>query len=338
MRLYRLPKAGDINDLTLTEAADPTVGPGQVRVRLRAASLNYRDLMIVRDQYGRPARPGLVPVSDGAGDVVEVGTGVTRVAVGDRVAGIFHQRWLAGPIEDDVMSSALGGDLDGVLAEERTFDQDGLVKVPAHLSYDEAATLPCAAVTAWDALFNGPAPVRPGDTVLTLGTGGVSAFAIQFARLAGARVIATSSSDEKLYRAKQLGATDGINYKTTPDWEKAVKELTAGRGVDAVVEVGGAGTLPKSLAAVRRGGTVSVIGLLTGPGGEINPLVLIPRAAVMRGVYVGSRATFETMNRALSLHRLRPAIDRPFDFEQAGDAYRHLASGSHFGKVVVRIP
>ena len=338
MRLYRLPKAGDIDDLTLTEAAEPTVGPGQARVRLRAASLNFRDLMIVRDQYGRGVRPGLVPVSDGAGDVVEVGPGVARVAVGDRVAGTFHQRWLAGPVADDAMGSALGGDLDGVLAEQRTFDADGLVKVPAHLSYDEAATLPCAAVTAWDALFNGPDPVKPGDAVLTLGTGGVSVFAIQFARLAGARVIATSSSDEKLDRARQLGATDGINYRSTPDWEKAVKELTDGRGVDAVVEVGGAGTLPKSLASVRRGGTVSVIGLLTGPGGEINPLVLIPRAAVMRGVYVGSRATFEAMNRALSLHQLRPAVDRTFDFEQAKDAYRHLASGSHFGKVVIRIP
>ena len=337
MRTYRLPKAGRIDDLTLTAAQPPVAGHGQAVVRLGAASLNFRDLMIVKNQYGRPARPGLVPVSDGAGEVVEVGPGVTRVQVGDRVAGIFHQGWIGGDITDAMAGTALGGDLDGVLAEYRAFDEGGLVPLPAGYSFEDGATLPCAAVTAWDALMCGPRPVRAGDTVLTLGTGGVSVFALQFAAAAGARVISTSSSDEKLARAKSLGATDTVNYKATPEWDQAVLEMTRGRGVDHVVEVGGAGTLPRSLKCVRRGGTVSVIGLLTGGGGEINPLVLIPKAATMRGIYVGSREMFLDMNRAIDVNAIRPVIDRTFPFEQAADAYRHLESGSHFGKVVVRI-
>ena len=337
MRAFQLPRAGQIDDLTLVEVDRPTAGHGRAVVRLRAASLNYRDLMIIRDQYGRPARPGLVPLSDGAGEVVEVGTGVTRVKVGDRVAGIFHQGWIGGAITDDMAGTALGGDLDGVLAEYRTFDENGLVPLPDGYSFEEGATLPCAAVTAWNALMWGPRPVRPGDVVLTLGTGGVSVFAVQFAHSAGARVISTSSSDAKLDRARQLGATDTINYKKTPEWEKAVQDLTGGRGVEHVVEVGGPGTLPRSLRSVRRGGEVSVIGLLSGGGGEINPLVLIPRAATMRGIYVGSREMFLDMNRAIVANSIRPAIDCTFDFEQARDAYRHLESGSHFGKVVIRI-
>ncbi len=337
MRQYQLPQAGRIEALTLTEAARPTAGHGQAVVRIRAASLNYRDLMIVRDQYGSPARPGLVPLSDGAGEVVEAGPGVSRVKVGDRVAGIFHQGWIGGEISDEMAHTALGGDLDGVLCEYRTFDENGLVILPAGMTFEAGATLPCAAVTAWNALMCGPRAVRPGSSVLTLGTGGVSVFAIQFAAAAGARVISTSSSDQKLERARALGATDTINYKTTPDWEKAVQELTGGRGVDHVVEVGGPGTLPRSLRSVRRGGEVNVIGLLSGGGGEINPLVLIPRAATMRGIYVGSREMFQEMNRAIVENRIEPVIDRTFDFEQAVDAYRHLASGSHFGKVVVRV-
>ncbi len=337
MRVYRLPTAGKIENLTLGNAEQATVGVGQALVRMRAASLNYRDLMIVRNQYGGTPRPDLVPLSDGAGEVVEVGAGVTRVKVGDRVAGIFHQRWLDGDLTDEATKSALGGDLDGVLAEYRAFDADGLVPIPHGFSFEEAATLPCAAVTAWNALMCGPRPVRPGETVLTLGTGGVSVFAIQFAHAAGARVISTSSSDEKLAMAKKHGATDTINYRATPDWETEVQRLTDGRGAEHVVEVGGAGTLPRSLKSVRRSGTVHVIGLLSGGGGEINPLVLIPRQATLRGIYVGSRRMFLEMNRAIVTNGIRPVIDRTFDFEQAQDAYRHMASGSHFGKVVVRI-
>jgi NADPH:quinone reductase-like Zn-dependent oxidoreductase len=337
MRVYRLPQAGRIEDLTLGEAERPVAGHGQAVVRLRAASLNYRDLMIIRNQYGSPTRPGLVPLSDGAGEVVEIGPGVKRVKVGDRVAGIFHQGWIGGEIGDEVARTALGGDLDGVLAEYRAFEEGGLVRLPEGLSFEEGATLPCAGVTAWDALMVGPRPVRPGDVVLTMGTGGVSVFAIQFAAAAGARVISTSSSDEKLGRARQLGATDTINYKAMPEWEKEVQRLTEGRGVDHVVEVGGPGTLPRSLRSVRRGGTVNVIGLLTGGGGEINPLVLIPRAAVMRGIYVGSREMFLDMNRAIVATGIKPVVDRTFDFDRAPDAYRHLESGTHFGKVVIRI-
>ncbi len=337
MRVYQLPRAGRIEDLTLTTADRPTAAHGQAVVRLAAASLNYRDLMIVENRYGRTARPGLVPLSDGAGEVVEVGPGVTRVKAGDRVAGTFHQGWAGGEISDDMAGTALGGDLDGVLAEYRAFDEGGLVRLPDGLSYEQGATLPCAAVTAWNALVCGPRPVRPGDVVLTLGTGGVSVFAIQFAAAAGARVIATSSSDEKLDRARAQGATDTVNYRSTPEWDKEVQRLTGGRGVDHVVEVGGPGTLPRSLRSVRRGGEVSVIGLLSGGGGEINPLVLIPRAAVMRGIYVGSREMFEAMNRAITAARIKPVVDRTFAFDQAADAYRHLASGSHFGKVVVHV-
>jgi NADPH:quinone reductase-like Zn-dependent oxidoreductase len=337
MRLYRLAGPGKPEDLRPTDAPDSTPGPGEVLVRVRAVSLNFRDLMILGGKYSRGGvRPGMVPVSDGAGEVAAVGPGVTRVKVGDRVAGIFHQAWLAGETSDAAVGRALGGDVDGMLAEQVVLPADGVVHVPEHLSFQEAATLPCAAVTAWDALFNGPRPVRPGDTVLTLGTGGVSVFAIQFATAAGARVIVTSSSDAKLGRAKELGAAHGINYKSTPDWEQAALKLTAGRGVDHVVEVGGAGTMARSLQAARRGGTVSVIGALSG-GGQIDPMVVLIRGVVLRGVYVGSRATFEAMNRAIDVHQLRPVIDRVFPFEQAGAAYAHQASGAHFGKVVISV-
>ena len=336
MRQYQIPTAGKIENLKLVDVPEPKPAHGQVLVRLRAASLNYRDLMIIENRYGAEMKPNLVPLSDGAGEVTAVGDGVTRVKVGDRVAGIFHQKYLGGRMTDAFAGSALGGDLPGVLSEMRVFEQDGLVHVPEPLSFDEAATLPCASVTAWDALFNGQHPLQPGDSVLTLGTGGVSVFAIQFAAAAGARVISTSSSDDKLAKSKSLGAGETINYRSTPDWDKVVKEMTGGAGVDHVVEVGGPGTLPKSLKSVRRGGEVSVIGLLTGPGGEINPLVLIPRAASMRGIYVGSRETFEAMNRAIVAKGIKPVIDRTFAFEDAPAAYQHLKSGSHFGKIVIR--
>ncbi len=338
MRQYQLPRTTGIDDLTLIETDEPTsLQRGQVKVRMHAASLNYRDLMIIKGSYARATiRPGLVPLSDGAGEVVAVGPDVTRFKVGDRVAGIFHQNWISGTVSDAIVGSSLGGDIDGVLSEYRIFEADGLVHLPDHLSYEEGATLPCAALTAWNALFAGPRPVQPGDTVLTLGTGGVSVFATQFAHAAGARVIVTSSSDEKLERVRAFGASDGINYHRTPDWNDQVLKLTHGKGVDHVIELGGAGTVARSLRAVRRGGQINIIGVLT-RGEGIDPTFLIGKSITMRGIFVGSREMFEDMNRAITVNKLHPVIDRVFSFEEAAAAYRYLESGAHLGKVVIRI-
>ena len=335
MRLYRLPRQTGFNDLILTEADTPRPGRGQVLVRMRAASLNFRDLSVATGKYMMSKLPpNLVPLSDGAGEVVELGEGVTRVRVGDRVAGIFMQSWIGGEMSQEDAGSALGGAIDGVLAEHVVFDERGLVHLPGHLSYEQAATLPCAAVTAWNALF-GLQPVGPGQTVLVLGTGGVSVFALQFAHAAGARVIATSSSDEKLARALAMGASDGVNYKAEPEWQAAVRALTAGRGVDHVVEVGGPGTIQRSVGAARSGGVVTLIGVLS--RGTLDPLAVFAGGAIIRPVYVGSRQMFEAMNRAIASHRIEPVIDRVFPFEEAREAYVHLKGATHVGKVVVRI-
>ena len=335
MRAYHLPKAGAIEDLTLTALETPRPARRQVLVRMRAASLNYRDLLVATGRYGKAeVRPGLVPLSDGAGEVAAVGPDVTRVKEGDRVAGIFMQGWIAGPPDESYRATALGGSIDGVLAEYVLFEEEGLVHLPEHLSFEEGACLPCAGVTAWNAL-TALRPVGPEQTVLLLGTGGVSIFALQLAHAAGARVIVTSSSDEKLARAKELGAAEGVNYRTHPDWEKEVWALTGKRGVDHVVEVGGAGTLPKSIAASRVGGAVHLIGVLT--GGQIDPLPVMQKAIDLRGVFVGSREMFEAMNRAVAFHRIQPVIDRVFPFEEAQAAYRHLESQAHLGKVVIRL-
>ena len=335
MRLYRLPQHTGIDDLTLLEADTPKPGRGQVLVRMRAASLNFRDLAVASGKYMMSKLPpDLVPLSDGAGEVVELGEGVTRVRVGDRVCGIFMQSWLGGEMEPADGASALGGAVDGVLAEYVVFDERGLVHVPAHLSFEQAATLPCAAVTAWNALF-GQQPLIPGQTVLVLGTGGVSMFALQFAHAGGARVIATSSSDEKLARAHALGASAGVNYKAEPEWQNAVRRLTDGRGVDHVVEVGGPGTIQRSVQATRGGGVVTLIGVLT--RGTLDPLAVFGAGCIVRPIYVGSRQMFEAMNRAISLHSLEPVVDRVFAFEEAREAYRHLKGATHVGKVVVRI-
>jgi NADPH:quinone reductase-like Zn-dependent oxidoreductase len=336
MRFYRLPNADGLNSLVMSEAPTPRPGRGQVLVRLRAASLNYRDLMVLRGVYARGnVPPNLVPLSDGAGEVAEIGPEVTRVRVGDRVAGIFMQSWIGGDIAPEDSASALGGAVDGVLTEYRVFDQAGLVHLPEHLSFEEGATLPCAAVTAWHALFAG-APLRPGQTVLVLGTGGVSIFALQFAHAAGAKVIATSSSTEKLDEAFALGASEGVNYRKTPDWQDAVLSLTGGRGVDHVVEVGGSGTLARSIQATRFGGAVHLIGVLTGQA-DIDPAPIMRRSITLRGVYVGSREMFEAMNRAMAFHDLHPVIHRVFPFSEAAAAFRHLESQAHVGKVVIRI-
>jgi len=337
MRIYQIPKPAGIDSLVLREAPTPKPGRGQVLVKMRAASLNYRDLMVLTGRYARGAPlPDLVPLSDGAGEVADIGPEVTRVKPGDRVAGIFMQSWIGGDIEPDHAASSLGGAIHGVLAEYVLFDHQGLVQLPSHLSFEEGATLPCAGVTAWNALYAGR-PLIAGQSVLVLGTGGVSIFALQFARAAGAQVIATSSSDDKLARASQLGAAATVNYRDHPEWQQEVLALTDGRGVDHVIEVGGAGTLARSIEAARLGGQIHQIGVLTGGGGQIDPSVPMRKGLILRGIYVGSRQMFDAMNRAIAVNTLRPVIDRVFAFEQAADAYRHMQSQAHLGKIVIRI-
>ena len=333
MRAYRLQAAG-IDGLAEVELPMPKPGPRQVLVKVAACSLNFRDLAIALGTYRMPTKPDLVPLSDGAGEVIEIGPGVTRVKAGDRVAGCFFQRWFGGPPAADTHVSALGGGLDGMLAQYVVLEQDGVVALPAHLTFEEAATLPCAAVTAWHALAE-HARIVAGEIVLVQGTGGVSIFALQLARLMGARVIVTSSSDEKLARAKALGAAHGVNYKATPEWDKAVVELTGG-GVDHVVEVGGPGTLARSLRAIRVGGKITLIGVLSGAA-EINPMLIFSRRANVQGISVGSTQMFEAMNRAIAASGLKPIIDKVFAFGEAPAAYRHLQSAQHFGKVVIRV-
>ena len=335
MRRYELTAFG-LENLKLVERPRPEPGPGQALVRVGATSLNYRDLMTVKGAYNPKMPLPRVPLSDGAGVVEAVGPGVTRFKRGDRVTAIFMQTWIDGPLTDEKSRSALGGAVDGMLSEYVVLDAEGLVPTPPHLSDEQAACLPCAAVTAWNALVT-QGNVRAGDTVLVQGTGGVSLFALQFARAHGARVIATSGSDDKLGRARDLGAADGVNYRTTPDWERAVLDLTGGVGVDHVVEVGGAGTLERSLRAVRHMGTVSQIGVLTGLTNDFNIAPVLMKHVRLQGIYVGSRAMFEAMNRAITANRLVPVVDRVFPFNQAADALRHMESGAHFGKIVVRV-
>jgi NADPH:quinone reductase-like Zn-dependent oxidoreductase len=275
----------------------------------------------------------MVPLSDGACEVVEIGGSVTRVKVGDRVCSNFMTDWISGEVNDAIAKTALGGFIDGMLQEYRLIDQNALVQIPDYLSFEEAATLPCAAVTAWHGLVvNGH--IKAGDSVLVLGTGGVSIFALQIAAMAGATVIATSSSDEKLERLKKMGASHTINYKTNEKWDKAVLEATGGRGVDHVVEVGGAGTLERSVNAVRMGGHVSLIGVLT--SGNFNPVPVLMKSVDVHGVFVGSRSMFEDMNRAFAIHNIEPVIDRMFKAEEIVPALQYLESGKHFGKVVLQ--
>ncbi len=335
MRQIRItrPDAG-IDGLDVVEVEKPMPGPGQVLVRMRAASLNYRDLMTVKGTYGGPPRRGLVPLSDGAGEVEAVGPGTTLFKAGDRVCPIFCQSWLGGGLTEANTAGALGGTLDGVLSDSVVLHETGLVAIPEHLSFEEAATLPCAAVTAWHSLRH-VGDVTAGDTVLVQGTGGVSIFALQFAAMMGARVIGTSSSDEKLERARGLGLDAAINYRTVPEWQDEVLRLTGGLGVDHVVEVGGAGTLARSIRAARVGGSIGIIGVLTGKS-EIDPTAILFRRVGLRGVYVGSREMFEVMNRAIALHGMRPVLDSTFPFERARDAWRHLEGATHFGKIVIR--
>jgi NADPH:quinone reductase-like Zn-dependent oxidoreductase len=336
MRLYQLGKLGNLDALKVTDAPEPRPGPGQVVVRIRACSLNHRDLNIVSGGYTSHAlKPGAIPLSDGAGEVTAMGAGVTRWKAGDRVAPTFVQRWLGGELALEYMPSALGGPSDGVLAEQIVLSEDGLVRIPAHLSFEQAATLPCAAVTAWNAAMVKGA-LKPGQTLVTLGSGGVSLFAAQFALMSGARVIATTGTAEKIGRLNALGISDVIDYRALPEWDARVRELTGGRGADLVVDVGGPGSLARSIAAIRYCGHVSVVGNLAGKA-TIDPTALFAKRASMCGIQVGSRDMFEAMNRAIEVGRLEPVIDRVFDFNDVRAAYEHLASGKHFGKVVIRI-
>jgi len=335
MKKYLLREGStDMESLELIECDVPSPGEGQLLIRIHAASLNYRDHAIVTGNYfGGVLQRDTVPLSDGAGEVVEVGPNVTRFAKGDRVIGTFFQGWVDG-MPDLASTAALGSPADGVLAEYVLLDEQGVVACPAHLSYEQASTLPCAALTAWNALmFSGR--TMPGQTVLALGTGGVSIFALQFARLNGARVIITSSSDDKLARASELGADATINYRTTPEWEQEVLSLTGGRGVDHVIEVGGTGTLAKSFQCVGFRGQVSLIGVLSGREGDTNPHALMLKNANLKGIFVGSRAMFEQMNEAISVNEMQPVVDRVFPFAEAASAYDYQLAGKHFGKVVI---
>ena len=334
MKVYEIPKnASKLEDLRRSERPEPPLGPNDVLVRMRAAALNYRDHAILTGKYRYKLDRDTIPCSDGAGEVVAAGARVTRFKPGDRVVPTFFQIWIDGAPPKN--RAALGAPLDGTLAEFVALDQEGCVAMPATLSFEEAATLPCAGPTAWNALMTAGTPIKPGDTVLCLGTGGVSMFAMQIARAAGARVIVTSSSDEKLERARSLGASDGVNYKTYPDWEQEVGKLTGGRGVDCVIENGGVGTLSRSFQCVAWGGRVALIGVLAGPQGTANPHDLMFKNASLHGIGVGSRASLERLNQALEVNQIKPAITRVFPFDQAADAFRLQGSGHFVGKIAI---
>jgi NADPH:quinone reductase-like Zn-dependent oxidoreductase len=336
MKAYEVREFG-VDKLALVDRPTPQPGHGEIQVRLHAASLNYRDYMVISGTYNPKMKLPAVPFSDGAGEVTAVGEGVTRWKVGDRVMPIFAQRWLDGDSSEEKRRTSLGAGAqwDGVLREYGTFSEESVVAIPEHLSFEEASTLPCAAVTAWNALAVS-GKVKPGESVLTLGTGGVSVFAVQFAKLFGARIIATSGSDEKIEKLKDLGVHETVNYRENGDWDKAVLNVVGPPGVDHVVEVGGAGTLAKSINAVRIGGHVAIIGALTGAAG-FNPVTVFMKSIRLQGIYTGSRAMFEDMNRAISVNRLKPVIDKVFEFDEAREALQHMESASHFGKIVVRI-
>lgn len=334
MKAIAIQSAFGIENLQFIERPELKPAAGQVLVRMKAWSLNYRDLLVVKGLYNPKLKLPFVPLSDGVGEVLAVGEGVSGVKAGDRVAGCFMQRWVSGDLTDAKSRTALGGAIEGVLAEQVLLHEEGVVKVPAHLSDEEAATLPCAALTAWNALVT-HGQIKKDDTVLIQGTGGVSIFALQFARLLGARVIATSSSNAKLARVRELGASDGINYKETPNWEEKVRELTGGVGVDHVVEVGGAGTFNQSLKAVRAAGCISLIGVLAGKG-DINLVPILMKSIRVQGILVGSREMFEAMNQTIALYQLRPVIDRVFPFTETQAAFKHMESAAHFGKICLR--
>jgi NADPH:quinone reductase-like Zn-dependent oxidoreductase len=336
MKTWEVIKKPGFDALTLTDRPDPRPNSGEVLVKMHAASLNYRDLLVVKGaNEDRDMPPVIIPLSDGAGEVVAVGANVKHLKVTDRVNSCFMPKWIEGQLTPEKQNSALGYLNNGVLAEYVLFPEQGLVPLPAHLSYEEGATLPCAALTAWNALSR--KKLLPGSTILIQGTGGVSLFSLQFAKLFGARVIALSSSEEKLERLKELGVCLTINYRTTSDWAKPIMDFTEGVGVDHIIEVGGSTTLSNSLSCIKYGGTISMIGQVTGDKAEIDLGNILAKDVTIQGIYVGSRRMFEEMNSAISLHQLKPIVDRSFPFEKARAAMEYLESGKHFGKVCIAI-
>ena len=333
MKAYEVREPAGLDGLVLNrDRPDPKPGPGQIVVRIRATALNYRDQGVIKGAYGYTKFP-VIPLSDGAGEVAAIGPGVTQFKPGDRVASTFFVNWTGGRIPPNASHHSLGGMVDGVLAEFAVLNETGVIKIPDHLSFEEAATLPCAALTAWNALIE-TGQIKSGESVLILGTGGVACFALGFAKMHGAHVFITSSSDEKLARAKALGADVTINYACHPDWDQDVLHETGGEGVDHVLEVGGPSTLEKSMNAVRPGGSIYVIGALSGAG-HINPRMINRKSLRLQGIHVGSREMFERMNGAIATAGFKPLIDRTFAFDDAKAAYLHQQSGEHFGKVVI---
>lgn len=334
MKAYQYRMGEPMTSLAIVDLPMPVVGPGQVLVRMRAASLNFRDILVVTGRFPRVQQEVIIPLSDGAGEVVETGTGVTLLNVGDRVTPLYCQSWMSGEMQESDTAWSLGGCIDGVAAEYRVFDEMQAVRFPDHMTYQEAATLPCAGLTAWNSLHS-PCPLAAGETLLTLGTGGVSIHALQMAHAAGAKVIVTSSNDDKLARAKALGADHVINYVTTPDWDVAVREITGGRGVDQVMENAGGATLLRSIKSTRRGGWVHLVGLIA--PGEIDPVHILLSGVTVRGKEVGSREMMIAMNRSLWHAKIKPVVDKVFPFEALTEALDHLGNGSHFGKIVLDI-
>lgn len=336
MKVFQIQEDWSMDHLKIAERDRPEPGPGEVLLRMKAASINYRDLLVPLRGYGSfTGRLPLVPISDGVGEVVEIGAGVTRVVPGDRACPMFMQQWIAGEPDLSRITSTLGGPIDGVMQEYMVVGEAGLAKVPGYLTDEEAATLPCAALTAWSALVT-EGNVNAGDTVLLQGTGGVSLFALQFSKLLGARTIVVSSSDEKLKKTVAIGADNGINYNTVPEWGRAVKKLTGGAGVDQIVEVGGEKTLPQSLRAIRPGGTISMIGVLSGSNMGVSLGLIVTRKVRLQGITVGHRDAFEAMIRAMDQHQVRPVIDRVFLFDELKAALAYLRQGQHFGKICIR--
>ncbi len=332
MKAYIIGDGEGLAALQLNERDVPKPGPGEILVQVKSNAINFRDLLLIKNAKAAQIPHGRIPNSDGAGIVQETGEGVSRFKAGDRVVGCFFQDWVSGPITDTTMQSAMGGPIDGMLAEYVILKEDGALPMPDSMSFDEAATLPCAGVTAWNCLIE-EGGARAGSTALLLGTGGVSVFAQQFAAASGIRTIATSSSNEKLERIKALGASDVINYRENPDWENQVLDLTDGRGVDVVIEVGGAGTLPKSVASVRVGGTISLVGVLT--GGMIDPTSIMRKSVRLQGIYVGPQDMLARVTKVLDHNKIHPVIEKTVPFEEAPEAYKLMESGSHFGKIVI---
>lgn len=330
MRAYHFEQLGKLDGLVVSEHEIPSPGVGEVLVRVRASSINFRDLVIANGWYSPPVSLGRVPLSDAAGEVEAIGTGVTRFNVGDRVINAFFPNWFGGTF--NVMPQQWVVDHDGWLTEYKVVNAEALLLMPHYLSFEEASTLPCAGVTAWSAL----AGVGAGDTVLTEGTGGVSLFAVQLAKALGARVIATTSSPEKAERLRRLGADHVIDYRATKDWGKQARALTDGRGVDRVVEVGGANTLAQSVQAIAYGGQISLVGILAGVEGGIDFMTMFTTHATFKAIATGSRRDQEDLNRVLAQHQMRPVIDSVFAFDDALAALSYFADRQLFGKVVIR--